>query len=215
MANYVSTSKDVLSARTGPKNAQEAIAAQANAKRAAANTGTGSTRSSKGVAYGGGPLTQDLNKFSPARGGTMGTGAAAPPAPMGYDPGSFNDPTIDWNAIYEIFIAGPQREAAAASGGGGGAPSGGGGSMPAQVAPPTPMVMESPASIMAPSIQQPAAVNSAASSIANAPEGQKFQTFGSPSTFGGFERMRNQRGPRNNASMTPEMLRRAAASRLG
>lgn len=192
-----------------PRNAQEAIAAQSNAKRAAANNATPAapnpTTGRLQYGYGGGPLTQDKGSFNTRSGGNRD----APQ--LGYTPGGFDDPTIDWQAIYDTFVAPTLNQGE----GGGGGYSSGGGSSPDVVTPVAPAVFQPPAVVTAQSVQPPQAISATASSAADAPTGAKFETFGTPSTFGGFERRRNARGPRNTGSMTPEMLRRAAAARLG
>jgi hypothetical protein len=200
-----------------PANAQQAIAAQANAKRAAANTGTGSTRDVRGVAYGGGPLTQDKNKFTPARGGTMGTSSSQPIAPMGYDPGSFNDPTIDWQSIYDTFIGSQQQQPSMIAPSSPGRVTGSGRTSAESVGlAAAPSLFVPPESITAPpaTVQPPAVVANATPSEVNVP-GESFTSIGGPGSFGSFERKRAVRGPRTGLSVTPEMIRRAAAQRLG
>jgi hypothetical protein len=44
--------------------------------------------------------------------------------------------------------------------------------------------------------------------------GESFTTVGNPGAFGSYERKRQNRGPRTGLSVTPEMIRRAAAQRL-
>lgn len=135
-------------------------------------------------------------------------------AQYGYTPGGFDDPTIDWQAIYDIFVA-PQNMAASASPDFGGGGMGSiGNSTPEIIAPPTPApVFQAPEVVTAPQFQQPQVI-SRTTEAQSGPQVQNFETFGSPSTFGGYERLRNARGPLKGASMTPEMLRRAAGARL-
>lgn len=210
--------------RTGsaPQNAQQAIAAQANAKRASANSAQYAQTGSTAKAYGGGPLTQNRTSFNASSGGTKTpvnspsyqTQQAKPAAynELGYIPGSFDDPTIDWNTIYDIFIGG--GGGAAGSGSYDTGTSGYSGPAPAQYQAPQ-QVFQMPEVQTAQSVPQVApGITSSASGVADAPTGQQFTNFGGPGTFGEFQRLRNARGPRYNASMTPEMLRRAAASRL-
>lgn len=81
---------------------------------------------------------------------------------------------------------------------------------------PTPSVFVPPESVTAaPAVMQPpAVVAEAPPSAVNVP-GESFTTVGSPGSFGEYERRRTSRGPRTGMSVTPEMIRRAAANRLG
>jgi len=133
----------------------------------------------------------------------------------GYTPGGFDDPTIDWQAIYDIFVA-PQGGGGNAGFSGGGSGSLSGGGQPQAIMEAPQAIIEAPQAYTAQAAPQPVGIASSASSVADAPTGQSFQTFSSaPGTFGEFQRLRNKRGPTGGASQTPEMLRRAAASRLG
>lgn len=89
--------------------------------------------------------------------------------------------------------------------------SGGGGSLATP-----PAVFVPPEAITAPPAvtQPPAVVAEAAPSEVNVP-GESFTTVGTPGSFGTYERQRFSRGPRTGLSVTPEMIRRAAAARLG
>jgi hypothetical protein len=73
-----------------------------------------------------------------------------------------------------------------------------------------------PETITAPpvAVQPPAVVAEAPPSAVNVP-GESFTTVGNPSAFGTYERKRQNRGPKSSLSVTPEMIRRAAAQRLG
>lgn len=90
----------------------------------------------------------------------------------------------------------------------------GGGGVQALAAPAP--VFYSPESISAPPAQvMPPAVIADAGAGASNVAGESFTTVGNPSTFGGYERQRQSRGPRTGMSVTPEMIRRAASQRLG
>jgi hypothetical protein len=96
---------------------------------------------------------------------------------------------------------------------GGGSSGGGSGFGPAPaVASPyaTPESFSAPAA----AVQPPAVVAEAPPSQVNVP-GETFTSTGGTGTFGQYERQRQNRGPRSSVSMTPEMLRRAAAARMG
>jgi len=81
---------------------------------------------------------------------------------------------------------------------------------------PVPAAFVPPESITAaPAVAQaPAVVAEAPPSAINVP-GQSFTSVGTPGTFGQMDRLRQSRGPTTGLSVTPEMIRRAAASRLG
>ena len=100
-------------------------------------------------------------------------------------------------------------------GGGGYSNSGGGGSGSSYTAPP-PAVVQSPSTFETPAqVQQPSAITGEAVGAAGAPTGTSFTSLGNGGTFGMFDRMRNQRQPKTGLSVTPEMLRAAAAARMG
>lgn len=79
-----------------------------------------------------------------------------------------------------------------------------------------PAVFVPPEAVTAPPavVQPPAVVAEAAPSETNVP-GESFTSSGTPGTFGAYQRQRLSRGPRTGLSVTPEMIRRAAAARLG
>ena len=79
-----------------------------------------------------------------------------------------------------------------------------------------PAVYAPPAQMTAPpAVVQPPAITAAANPSATNVAGESFTTVGNPGTFGGYERRRQSRGPRTGLSVTPEMIRSAAAQRLG
>lgn len=79
-----------------------------------------------------------------------------------------------------------------------------------------PAVYAPPAQMTAPpAVVQPPAVFADANPSAVNTAGESFTSVGNPSTFGSYERRRQARGPKGGLSVTPEMIRRAAAQRLG
>lgn len=123
------------------------------------------------------------------------------------------DPNLnyDWAALARAISA---QDGSGGSMGGGftSAGSGGGSSYSAPAA----SVIQAPSSVVTPpQIQAPTAVTNTAVSAPGAPTGEQFTSVGAGGTFGMFDRMRNQRSPRSGLSVTPEMLRAAAAARLG
>jgi len=81
---------------------------------------------------------------------------------------------------------------------------------------PVPAAFVPPESVTAaPAVVQPPAVVANATPSENNVPGESFTTVGSPGTFGQLERRRASRGPKSGLSVTPEMIRRAAATRLG
>lgn len=136
----------------------------------------------------------------------------------------------NWAGIAAAFEAAARNAAmsggiGAAMGGSGGFEGGGGNAAPVQSEvpqaimappqpPPPPPVFETAASIAPPvQLEAPQAiVNTAAGDPSQV--AQQFNRLGIGGTFGDFERMRNARSPRSNLSVTPEMLRSLAQSRL-
>ena len=87
---------------------------------------------------------------------------------------------------------------------------------PPPAPPPTPSVYETAASYKPPVIEAPQAImNTAGGAAGAATEGPPMTKTGLGGTYGSFQRERQARGPKTGASVTPEMLRRAAARRLG
>lgn len=207
-------------ARPGaPTNGQQAIQAM-SAARAANNYKqgmfNGTPANTWGAAPGRGSAPKASGPISPNYGGTNNTrpiyeAQVSGAAPIGYTPGSFNDPSIDWNAIASIFGPQARQEGSNTDWNGGGTVE-----RPSVMAPPTPPVFETPAVYTSP----PAAVEApgiVATTQGNSlPNVQSFDTVGRGiGTFGMFDRMRNARNPRQGISVTPEMLRRAAQARMG
>lgn len=203
------------------QQAQQAIAAQAAAKRQAAANSTGRP---PGANYGGGNVAPS----APAR---EYHNAAAQRAASGGTPtnsisnelyaimarSGSRDPSDPYN--WRGIAAGLAAQAAPApvsapAGGGNFAPGGnnvgaGGSTVPA---PPPPVVVPPTSYTAPPSVQPPTAVE--ANAGAGERSGTTFLSQGG-GTFGMFDRLRNQRSPRSGLSVTPEMLRAAAAARLG
>lgn len=171
------------------------------------------TSAGQGAAAPARPLGQPSTAGSVLRAGAQGAGQGAAStqsnlAAIMAQSGSTNpaDP-YNWAGI----------AAALQSRGPGGSSSGGGSSYSSPSAPaaPAPAVYQAPSSVNpAPVNQGPSAITSTGIGTVGAPTGETFQSIGSrPGTFGQFDRLRNQRSPRTGLSITPEMLRRFAATR--
>lgn len=212
-------SKPKAKPRSGPTNGYEAAAAQSAAK-AANNYKQGITNGTPANTYGAAPKISSTAKSGPASpnyGGTNNTRSTydaqmSGEAPLGYTPGSADDPAVRayWQQVFDAGNAastGPANWEAPAT------------YTPEPVAPPVaPAVYETPAQYTPPARNElPAAISGASSSVANAPTGQSFTALGSGlmGPAGMFDRMRNQRSPKSGISVTPELLRRAAQTRLG
>lgn len=211
--------RDTNSYVSKPKSAgQKAVQATAAAK-AANNYKQGISSGKPANTWGAAPASNPSRPSGPASPNYGGKGNTAKiyaqqmsgDAPLGYTPGGFDDPSIDWQAIYNTFIA-PQQtstaEPAVSS-----APTSYTPPAPPAPAPP-PAIFQSPSSYSPPAVTQTPEV--VATSVGgNGPEGVNYDALGTGMTGGMYDRRRNQRSPRSDMSVTPEMLRRAAQSRLG
>lgn len=204
-----------------PQNAQQAIAAQAAAKRQAAANAGGKPSGNYGA--GNARPTPQARAFhntaaqTAAARGTQSSAVSDDIFAIMAQSGS-QDPSdpYNWRGIAAALAA---QEPASRSSDMGYVPPPQTPNIAGAGAAPTPAitpVYETPVSYVAPSVAAPArGVTAEASGAVGAPSGESFNAFGGGLTAGLFERMRNQRSPRTGLSVTPEMLMAQARKRLG
>lgn len=202
-----------------PKNAISSF----TQARAANNYKQGMSSGKPANTYGAAPVRRSSGRISPNYGGTGNTkktykAQTSGKAPIGYTPGGFDDPNVDWGKIYEIFVkptlasnkARPSAPKTSTSTGSDGMQSGS----------PAPATAPKPVTTGTAQANKPSTTTTAKPAVTGTVKGnpaqavKSFTKTGNRGTFGQFKRLRNQRSPRSGLSVTPEMLRRQAQARL-